>query len=1097
MAVTRKHIITRTYNNLKGFSTDSIYLRPPNVSDQAINMHREPDGSFAPRRGYQCEIANIGGLGCATFDNPCRCGIEIVCVHRDGNLYRRINQTITIRFNAVYAKSWFQFNIFTNPNLFNNTPGWSFSPWSLSPWSSPSGESITFNGFIKSAAIVSGNQTNVSTVNVLAGHAVQIGNMIAVEVQENQEIQSYTVTGITPTSITFIGGTITVKNNARIDIFVEQLFLKGYDVPNPYPISQFLGVLNNISGITAFASGDTTYAAAFIPIQEFTNVVSGEETVLNYYYWEKITAPINPLLPGSASRNNQNSPTFENASFCVFDEVLYCTNGYDFPVKYDGQNAYLAGMKKGDRPIVTDNGAGALPFNTEYYYAISYEQKDNATHIIEGQISDNFLYKTPNDAATHSNSVASLSIESNTGYNTAAALATGAADTVYGPDSNGFYYHFIATSPGHTFTVGDTAYYLDRVIAQVNWTTLPTAGVNLPIDPGYGVLVGDLVFFTDNTGVLRQRHVVDLDTTVTPNLMEIEGSNVDTSNNPAILEYVESPIYGHVGIADGNQLNVTTFNLKNGHNLQIGNVITFRDPSNIIQTRTITGRTATSITFAYSASILDLTFIQSNAIDNNQITLQTSKSASIVTNSNDPISNNLKVNIYRSQGSPNGELTELSLLVSLPNNPFSTNLTFIDNLLDSELAYQPAFGNPIQQPNPPPKCKYILTYQNLIIYAGGSRNPIDTEWSLDAFYWSIGDQPEAVPAATNFQLLPSNDDIISGLGISGSTLVVGKDRSIYSISGDLITSQFQVTPVAPGSNIGFAAHATVKSVGNMLYFLHTNGVYSMIENQMFPTDAFGDPIPLTKPIDVLFRTKPFDQNKQFVFKRAVAVNYTSDNEYWLFVPCENVSGTVRNANANSRVFCFDYMDKNWFQWDNINAAGGFVTIGDDIYWQERRLSGFVGNTANLYRQHRNYRLIDFADHTQPISVFWSSSWEDLDYPQVRKKFIRAMLLLARVDSLYQLNQPFLFFSSYLDRVPNLRDTFAPVTTVNNSTQWGQAWSWQKWSGLVDSFIRINLKNGTTAKSMQISLQMKQLNTSFKFAGFQLEISPEYDKTFVR
>lgn len=1097
MAVTRKHIITRTYNNLKGFSTDSIYLRPPNVSDEAINIHRDPDGSFSPRRGFQCDIANIGGLGLTSFDSPCRCGIELVCLHRDGNLYRRITKEITIQFTTTYAPAWFQFNIFTNPNVFNNSPGWSFSPWSLSPWSSPSGESITFNGFIKSAAIVSGNQTNVTTVNVLAGHVVQIGNMIAVENQETNAIQNYTVTGVGATSITFTGGTLTVNNNDRIDIFIEQLFLKGFDVPNPYPISQFLNVLNSISGINAFASGNTTYAAAFIPIQESTTITSGNESELEYNYWEKIPCPLSPLLPGSASVQNQNSPDFENASFCVWDEVLYCTNGYDFVVKYDGQNAYLAGMRKGDRPNITDNGAGSLPFNTKYYYAITYEQKDNATHLIEGQISDSILYTTPNDASTHSNNVDIIDIQANTGYNTNGALSTGAADVIYGPDNNGNYYHYIATSPGQTFIVGDTAYYLDRAIATVNWGGSPITGTNIAVDPGYGVLVGDTISFIDNGGILRQRNVVDINTTVTPNLLEVNGSAVDTSNNPAISEYVESPVYGHLAIINGNQTNQTTLNVLAGHSLVAGDVVTFRDSSNVITTRTLTATGATTISFLNAVSVLDLTLIASSTIDNNLIVLQTNKSTAIVTNNGDPMSNNLRINIYRSQGSPNGELSELSLVASIPNDSFSANQNFIDNLIDTELLLQIAFANPIQTPNPPPKCKYLLSYQNLIIYAGGSRNPKDTQWSLDAFYWSVGDQPEAVPAATNFQLLPSNDDIISGLGISGSSLVIGKDRSIYSISGDLITSQFQVTPVAPGSNIGFAANATVKSVGNLLYFLHTNGVYSMSENQMFPTDSFGDPIPLSKPIDVLFRTQPFDKNKQFVFKRAVAINYTSDNEYWLFLPCENVSGTVRNANSNSRILCFDYMDKNWFNWQGINAAGGFATIGDDIYWQERRLSGFVGNTANLYRQHRHYRLIDYADHTQAMRVFWSSSWEDLDYPQVRKKFIRCMLLFARIDSLYQLNTPFLSFASYLNRFPGLKDTIAPVTTVNNSTKWGSAWSWQKWAGVVDPFIRINLRNGTTAKSMQISLEMQQLNTSFKFQGFQLEIAPEYDKTFVR
>lgn len=1097
-----KHIITRSYTNLKGFSTDSIYLKPPNISQEAINIHRDPDGTFTPRRGFQCETADIGGLGITSFDNPCRCGIELVCVNRDGNLYRRIEKPINIAYTTASTEAWFQFSILTNPNLFNNSPGWSFEPWSLTPWSNPSGESITFQGFVKSAAVVVGQQLNVTTINVQAGHVVQVADVISVMNQENRQIVTRTVSAVGATTITFVGGTLSVNNNDRIDVFIEQLFLRGFDVTTPYPISQFLAVLNSINGITAFTEGPTNYPAAFIPIQEFTTITTGNNTDIYYYYWEKIPSPINPLLPGSANVQNQNSLLFENASFCVYDEILYCTNGYDFVVKYDGQNAYLAGVPKGERPFVETNGAGVLTANDTFYYAVTYEQKDNATHVIEGQVSDSFAYEV--GGTPESTSISMLDLNANSGYNTNGALASGAADAVYGPDNDGEYYHFIGTLAGQTFIVGDTAYYQDRQIAQVNWGGSPLTGTNLPVDPGYGILIGDTISFIDATGALRRRIVVDINTTTTPNQIEINGPAVDTSNNPAITAYVESPVFGHVGIATGNQTNVTVVNLLvNGpvvNNLEIGDTITFASPTNGVIERTVTGRTTSTITVDEPVDVLDGEIIKSGTIDDDQITLQASKSAAIVTNNGDPMSNNLKINIYRSHGSPNGELTELSLVETIPNDSFSTSQTFIDNLSDAELDLQIALDKGSQQeaPNPPPKCKYLLTYQNLVIYAGGSRYASDTEWSLDAFYYSKGNQPEAVPAATNFQLVPSNDDIISGVATSGSSLIIGKDRSIYAISGDLLTSQFQVTPVAPGSNIGVAAHATMRSVGSLLYFLsNTGGVFSMAETQMFPTDAFGDPIPLSKPIDVLFRSRKFDKDKQFVYKRATAINFTTDNEYWLFLPCEDTAGTLRNANDNSIILCFDYMEKNWFLWDSINAAGGFSLIGDNVFWQERRLSGFVGNTSNLYRQHRNYRLIDYADHTRTIPVFWSSSWEDLQYPQVRKKFIRAMLLFDRIDSLYQLNEPFIQFATYLDRFPDNKDTIAPVTTVNNSVPWGSAWSWQKWAGTVDPFIRINLKNGTTAKSMQISLEMNKLNTSFKFNGFQLEICPEYDKTFVR
>ena len=38
-----------------------------NVADVALNIQRAPDGTIQLRRGYQCQIANIGGMGLGTI----------------------------------------------------------------------------------------------------------------------------------------------------------------------------------------------------------------------------------------------------------------------------------------------------------------------------------------------------------------------------------------------------------------------------------------------------------------------------------------------------------------------------------------------------------------------------------------------------------------------------------------------------------------------------------------------------------------------------------------------------------------------------------------------------------------------------------------------------------------------------------------------------------------------------------------------------------------------------------------------------------------------------------------------------------------------
>lgn len=1109
----KKHVITKTYDNLRGFSTDNIYARPPQVADQAFNIHKNTDESFGPRRGYQCETANIGGQGFATLDTPCRCGIEKVCLHRDGNLYRELVRNIFIKYDllsfisgwsvspwsitpwsvslvSISKRVWFEFTIFTDDRYLATDPGWSVSPWSFSPWGSPNGESITFNGWLNQAAIVNGTQTNVNTVVVDVGHIVTSPSVITFLDQGTDTVQYRSVTSVTPTSITFTGPPISVNNDDRINLFYEQLFRKGFDVDTPYPISQFISYLNTIPGITAFADGDDSYPAAFIPIQEITQLVNDQETFLEYFYWEVIPHPVNPLLPGTAQVLNQNSPTFENASFAIVDEVLYCTNGYDFPVKYDGQNAYLSGVPIGLKVDASDNTTSPGPFSAteKYSYAITYEQKDAAGHIVEGGLSPQFLWVVPTGPRTN---VIIEDLTANSGYNTNAAIFTGSpTPVVYGPDNNGFYYHYVPVSAGYTLIVGDSGYYRDALIAKAKNGTA-TLTTRIIVDAGHGVIIGDEIYFLDNSNVLRRRTVVDIDNTGIDPVLEIDGGQVDIQNDPDIYSYVEDNVYGHVAITDAAYVNQTTFGVEAGHTLVIGDEIVFLDPLRVVVRRTLTNVTATTITFAYSASISAGQLITSNSMDPTTITIQSGKLNPIVTIMGEIISNNLRINVYRTAKNA----TEFRLIAKIPNNSFAATQTYVDQLPDGERGIR--YVVPLRSPGPPPMCKYLLEFNNVLIYAGGSRNPEDTDFSLDGAYFSQGDEPENVPPATNSFLVPSNDDIVSGVGKSGSVLVVFKDRSIYAISGDLLTSQFEVVAVAPGSNIGCAANASIVSIGGLLYFLHTNGVYTMSESQLFPTDEFGRPVPVSQMIDVKFREKPFEVNRRFVFKRAVGVNYTDDNEYWLFMPCENITGTARNANQFSRVFCFDYEDKNWFEWNQINAAGGFIYYNGAIVWQERRLSGFVGNTSNTYRQHNYRRLIDYADHTTTIPTFWSSSWEDLGLPEVRKKFIRCRLLIDRIDSLYQFNQPLIKFASYLDRYPNLKDTIKTVTTVNNSTRWGSFWSWSKWAGLVDSFAAIDFRQGTTAKSLQISMEMNQLNTAYKFAGFRIEISPDYPVSILR
>jgi hypothetical protein len=1180
------HIITREIGNLRGFSTDSIYLRPSNVADTAVNIQRAPDGTTQLRRGYQCQIAEIGGLGNGTFDDPSIDEVKTVTLGLDGFLYNKLtkqiffyydgqvtgaitgvtnsnpavvhapanglqtgaeviirnvggmtnidNNTYTItvvdsdhfslngvdstafpaytsggEWSLAFAdQRYLTFTIFTDPRFLNTNPGWSIQAWSLSPWGAPSGESITANITVNRAAQVNGNQSNVNTLIVDFGHELVATDIIQFNAS-NGVFNQRNVLSVTPTSITFDGYPVTVTDGIYINQFFDIPFRKGFDVTSPYLISTFIATITNpttgVDGLQVSINGLDDLPAAFLQIFEPVIIDSNRVFIIDYWYWEKINSTVNPPFPGSANIRYQNSRDFENAAMAAYDDVIYVTNGWDFPQKYDGQTVYRTGMPLGVRPSASDNTTFiSKPFVTgnTYQYATTYEQIDNRGHIVEGEISEVWNYTVSAANAAANVIVTNLQSSGQNNWNTNGALAVGGAATVYGPDGNGFYYDLVSVNTGYTLKIGDSAYYGDLTSAVMN--TMQSNVITLNVDAGHGVLAGDNAYFIDSSNVEKERIIAS----VTPTTITITGEPVSVNPTDAthadILVYKVSTVFGNVAIISGNQDNVNIINVATGHTIQLADVVDFLDSSDNLQRRNITGVSAGTVTIdGIAVSVLDGVLIDSENQRANAINLQrpnanaATLSTGVTGTISNAISNNLRINIYRTmQGQSFGVNGELFLVASIPNDSSGVALqTYIDGIPDTELGRQ--FDDPDQAPNPPPISKYVKAFGNQLFYAGGERGVAENS---DRVFFSDGNAPEIVPLASNFFNVPNVDDDITGIGVSGSTLITTKNHSLWAATGNFLSGQIDVVQIAPGTNIGCVAHATIASVGTLMYFVHTNGVYAITENQLYPTDKFGNPIPISLPIDAIFRETNFLPQNRYVFKRAVAVNYTKDNQYLLFLPCEDIQSTIRTANANSIILAYDYQEKNWYEWNNMNAAGGMFVIDDDLYFQERRFSAVDGNTANLYKQHRFYRLIDHADHAGPQRAEWISSWEDLGQPEVRKKFCRCVLLMDRLSDLQQFNNPVMLFSSYLNRLPNLQSTIAKITQVDNirNSSWSYSgWGWNYWSGYQDSFITINLKQGTVAKSIQVGFALQGINMDIRLAGFQLESIPENRRTVVR
>lgn len=596
---------------------------------------------------------------------------------------------------------------------------------------------------------------------------------------------------------------------------------------------------------------------------------------------------------------------------------------------------------------------------------------------------------------------------------------------------------------------GQTVYRAGMPQGQLVTATVAGAGSITASDLIYAITYEQL----DNTGRLVEGDISPESNAVSPS-----SQNVSLSI-PTLI--AGSGWNTNCAIVFSNQINVNTIQVNLGHTIKVGDTAFFYDASDVAQTREVTAITANTITIVGAAV----------TVINNQV-----------------ISNNLKINIYRKTGAAG----VFRLIKTIPNNSFVTPITFLDTVASGSEGRD--YIIPIRPNNPPPKTAYTVPFGNILIFSGDPDN-------TDIVWFSEADNPEYVSTAFNSFLVPSNDDDVAGLGIAGSTLIVFKDRSIYTVSGDIINNQFTVEPVCSGHNIGCSAHHSIQQVGNLLYFLFNNGIYTMNETSIFPTDKFGAPVPISLPIDQFFRQPPLNVNQRFRYKRAVAVNYTIDSLYLLFLPAEDdptYSSGVKYANDNSQVLAYDYQGKNWYQWTNWNAAGGFAVIDDVLFFQERRIPASGDFENNTYRQHRAFRETDFADHVTPIRTTIRLSWEFLKQPRTRKKFIRAILLFDQVSDLLQNPSFLLMFRTYLDWKNIVPHTIADVTTVRNANPFNiMPFNWTSFSGYDDPFLVVPLRQGTVAKALQIGLQMKKINSSFKLQGFQIEIAPDFRNTAVR
>lgn len=357
----------------------------------------------------------------------------------------------------------------------------------------------------------------------------------------------------------------------------------GVDVGGPYSFNSLTTAINGLTGFSAVLTGNVNTPAAFIKTIEVTSLI-GTSVQCVAKYWEALnvitqTGKAGPL---QGSETNRNASNFENVSAVQVQNCIYFSNGYDPVLKYDGQNAYRAGL-----PPATDGSTGTFTVTASgtaganlYVWREQFIQIDANGNQIEGNtvFSSEYLLNEPSVNAV---TVTVSSIQAGSGFNTNCALISGTGTGTA-----------IPVTAGHTIKAGDTAYLWDTVTSSyVTRKVLSIAATTVNVDSS----IGYTSTTTDSKNVisnnLRIRILRNKNTGVSPTLffelIEIPNNSfsstqtfVDSLADASLAAQFLEPATDRSPPVSGKYISAYQNIMVTAGNIELPNQVSFSDIAN-------------------------------------------------------------------------------------------------------------------------------------------------------------------------------------------------------------------------------------------------------------------------------------------------------------------------------------------------------------------------------------------------------------------------------------------------------------------------------------------------------------------------------------
>ncbi len=481
-----------------------------------------------------------------------------------------------------------------------------------------------------------------------------------------------------------------------------------------------------------------------------------------------------------------------------------------------------------------------------------------------------------------------------------------------------------------------------------------------------------------------------------------------------------------------------------------------------------------------------------DSITSSSITVKTTENITIA--DNQVISNNLKINIYRSEESS----TSRYLITSIPNDPFnsilytddahfavsgagtfnviagtvsisvdsghtlvagdiitipgidgnltvksvgpttvvvyhSSNITLAAGIVmyNTDLSYPVFTGDLTQRRDPPPEeVDYCTIYKGNLIAGKGA-----------FLYWSDESQPLVSNSGYVFDLTVFDilSDNITGLGVSGDSFLVFTENSIEAYtSDDLSTGSIFKRNVS--TSIGCVGGSAIASLGSRLWFLSRSGVGEILNGSLTVAGntSQGNVIssnqlgtPLSSDI-----SKYFNSYKDYELSRSVLSVDVQNNFLLVYLPIEENQGY---STRNSDLFIYDLSSNGWYLWKNFNVSGGIINSGPDLYFSGRH----YGKTQRISfnKAMRGWDVNAYNDHADPVLQIYETKWDPLSAQTLNdQKLIDSLKVYSvkRRPEDYEF-APTLNATVYKD-FENIVHSELEYTFPPQGTEWGFMWN---------------------------------------------------------